>query len=265
MIPPSSQQGSPDWGPDNKTCNGYYPINIREFLFQKLPNLKLWSCCFILSCLQDINLETIEISFEQKDSKEASPFFCNIIMMTNYFFPLGKAAQKYSGNNTFSLTWRLSSLHPHRLHPFNHRKIIIWQSSEKLRERRATQQSRDCNLAIILVSTVVMFFLCHLPRVVTRLISLSQPLSNRPLPELCIKFSEYIYFISWKPSVDLFQIFPHLRSTDFKYLEYSNINRLKYSQHLRGSQHPFNLGLSRKRLIPNQKLVHHFIHEIVYS
>jgi len=40
-------------------------------------------------------------------------------------------------------------------------------TSDKLRERRATQQSRDCNLAIILVSTVVMFFLCHLPRVVT--------------------------------------------------------------------------------------------------
>ena len=40
--------------------------------------------------------------------------------------------------------------------------------SDKLRERRATQQSRDCNLAIILISTVVMFFLCHLPRVVTR-------------------------------------------------------------------------------------------------
>jgi len=40
-------------------------------------------------------------------------------------------------------------------------------TSEKLRERRATQQSRDCNLAIILISTVVMFFLCHLPRVVT--------------------------------------------------------------------------------------------------
>jgi len=40
-------------------------------------------------------------------------------------------------------------------------------TTEKLRERRATQQSRDCNLAIILVSTVVMFFLCHLPRVVT--------------------------------------------------------------------------------------------------
>ena len=42
--------------------------------------------------------------------------------------------------------------------------------SDKLRERRATQQSRDCNLAIILISTVVMFFLCHLPRVVTRLV-----------------------------------------------------------------------------------------------
>ena len=94
--------------------------------FKSTQILKLWSCRFILSCLQDINLETIEISFEQKDSKEASPFFCNIIVMTNYFFPLGKAAQKYSGNNTFSLTWRLSSLHPHCLHPFNHRKIIIW-------------------------------------------------------------------------------------------------------------------------------------------
>ena len=43
-----------------------------------------------------------------------------------------------------------------------------WLCPDKLRERRATQQSRDFNLAIILVSTVVMFFLCHLPRVVTR-------------------------------------------------------------------------------------------------
>jgi hypothetical protein len=33
-----------------------------------------------------------------------------------------------------------------------------------MRERRISQQSRDLNLAIILISTVVMFFLCHLPR-----------------------------------------------------------------------------------------------------
>ena len=61
---------------------------------------------------------------------------------------------------------------------FHHRFVCLhlffpsttFSPSDKLRERRATQQSRDCNLAIILISTVVMFFLCHLPRVVTRLV-----------------------------------------------------------------------------------------------
>ena len=62
-----------------------------------------------------------------------------------------------------------------------------WLCPDKLRERRATQQSRDCNLAIILVSTVVMFFLCHLPRVVTRssswmLLSPSSSSSSSPSP-----------------------------------------------------------------------------------
>eukprot|EP00092_Neocalanus_flemingeri_P014437 GFUD01015576.1.p1 GENE.GFUD01015576.1~~GFUD01015576.1.p1 ORF type:complete len:498 (+),score=105.88 GFUD01015576.1:152-1645(+) len=37
----------------------------------------------------------------------------------------------------------------------------------KMRERRVTQQSRDLNLAIVLISTVIMFFFCHLPRLVT--------------------------------------------------------------------------------------------------
>ena len=54
--------------------------------------------------------------------------------------------------------------------------------SDKLRERRATQQSRDCNLAIILISTVVMFFLCHLPRVVTRLVIFTLLWSPSPTP-----------------------------------------------------------------------------------
>ena len=34
----------------------------------------------------------------------------------------------------------------------------------KIRERRISQQSRDLNLAIILIATVIMFFCCHLPR-----------------------------------------------------------------------------------------------------
>ena len=34
----------------------------------------------------------------------------------------------------------------------------------KMRERRISQQSKDLNLAIILISTVIMFFFCHLPR-----------------------------------------------------------------------------------------------------
>jgi len=37
----------------------------------------------------------------------------------------------------------------------------------KQRERRLNQQSRDLNLAIVLISTVVMFFFCHFPRLVT--------------------------------------------------------------------------------------------------
>ena len=73
---------------------------------------------------------------------------------------------------------------------FHHRFVclhlfFLWQtfsSSDKLRERRATQQSRDCNLAIILISTVVMFFLCHLPRVVTRLVFFALLWSPSPTP-----------------------------------------------------------------------------------
>ena len=34
----------------------------------------------------------------------------------------------------------------------------------KLREMRVTQQSRDLNLAIVLISSVVMFLFCHTPR-----------------------------------------------------------------------------------------------------
>merc|ERR1711892_396659 len=37
----------------------------------------------------------------------------------------------------------------------------------KMRERRISQQSKDINLAIVLISTVIMFFFCHLPRLVT--------------------------------------------------------------------------------------------------
>ena len=37
----------------------------------------------------------------------------------------------------------------------------------KMREMRATQQSRDLNLAIVLISSVVMFLCCHIPRLIT--------------------------------------------------------------------------------------------------
>ena len=36
-----------------------------------------------------------------------------------------------------------------------------------MREMRATQQSRDLNLAIVLISSVVMFLCCHIPRLIT--------------------------------------------------------------------------------------------------
>ena len=73
---------------------------------------------------------------------------------------------------------------------FHHRFVCLhlffpsttFSPSDKLRERRATQQSRDCNLAIILISTVVMFFLCHLPRVVTRLVFFTLLWSPSPTP-----------------------------------------------------------------------------------
>ena len=40
-------------------------------------------------------------------------------------------------------------------------------SSVKMREMRASQQSRDLNLAIVLISSVVMFLCCHIPRLIT--------------------------------------------------------------------------------------------------
>ena len=39
--------------------------------------------------------------------------------------------------------------------------------SVNLREMRASQQSRDLNLAIVLISSVVMFLCCHIPRLIT--------------------------------------------------------------------------------------------------
>ena len=41
---------------------------------------------------------------------------------------------------------------------------IFWNISEKFREMRANQQSRDLNLAIVLISSVLMFLCCHTPR-----------------------------------------------------------------------------------------------------
>merc|ERR1711963_466977 len=38
---------------------------------------------------------------------------------------------------------------------------------EKFREMRANQQSRDLNLAIVLISSVLMFLCCHTPRLIT--------------------------------------------------------------------------------------------------
>jgi len=37
----------------------------------------------------------------------------------------------------------------------------------KLREMRANQQSRDFNLAVVLITSVVMFLFCHAPRLIT--------------------------------------------------------------------------------------------------
>ena len=43
--------------------------------------------------------------------------------------------------------------------------IRILLTMRKLRQRlRTSQQSKDDNLAFILISTVIMFFFCHLPR-----------------------------------------------------------------------------------------------------
>ena len=36
-----------------------------------------------------------------------------------------------------------------------------------MREMRVNQQSRDLNLAIVLISSVVMFLICHIPRLIT--------------------------------------------------------------------------------------------------
>ena len=50
---------------------------------------------------------------------------------------------------------------------------ISWTISEKFREMRANQQSRDLNLAIVLISSVLMFLCCHTPRSVLSLCILS--------------------------------------------------------------------------------------------
>lgn len=39
--------------------------------------------------------------------------------------------------------------------------------TEIIRERRLRQQNKECNLTIVLLSTVIMFFVCHLPRILT--------------------------------------------------------------------------------------------------
>ncbi|XP_023337024.1 uncharacterized protein LOC111708020 [Eurytemora carolleeae] len=38
---------------------------------------------------------------------------------------------------------------------------------ESRRRKRVTQQNKECNLAFILICTVVTFFICHIPRVMT--------------------------------------------------------------------------------------------------
>merc|ERR1711963_661082 len=43
---------------------------------------------------------------------------------------------------------------------------------EKFREMRANQQSRDLNLAIVLISSVLMFLCCHTPRLITNIYSI---------------------------------------------------------------------------------------------
>ena len=42
--------------------------------------------------------------------------------------------------------------------------IFLFLCLEKYREMRANQQSRDLNLAIVLISSVLMFLCCHTPR-----------------------------------------------------------------------------------------------------
>jgi len=38
---------------------------------------------------------------------------------------------------------------------------------EKKRQKRVTQQNKECNLAMVLICTVATFFFCHLPRLLT--------------------------------------------------------------------------------------------------
>ena len=47
-------------------------------------------------------------------------------------------------------------------------------------ERRAAQQKRDCNLAIVLICTILMFLVTHTPRCDDKLMNLDNFLTNFP-------------------------------------------------------------------------------------
>ncbi|XP_023347490.1 FMRFamide receptor [Eurytemora carolleeae] len=81
------------------------------------------------------------------------PFLVLVVLNTQIYVALKdlkKRINQSTGNRGVSPTDRLAQ-------PAN-------PLAEALRERRAVQQSKECNLAIVLLATVLMFIVCHLPR-----------------------------------------------------------------------------------------------------
>ena len=122
--------------------------------------------------------------------------------------------------------------------------------SEKFREMRANQQSRDVNLALVLISTVLMFLCCHTPRYSAR------P-ANRISSQLQNIFSNF-------PSLSNILLL-NKSSTVFKVergrgrLYWTALIHLSLQAdhiHLRGRQHPLHSPLQRQEERQDAAVVH---------
>ena len=78
-----------------------------------------------------------------------------------------------------------------------------------MREMRASQQSRDLNLAIVLISSVVMFLCCHIPRLITSVYEAANIHSilhcrelgkdKTPLWFMYVTATVQLLMVSWEP------------------------------------------------------------------